>query len=58
MRRQGLPHAKLPEAIQLYHSGWSTEKIGKHLGCDAETIRQNLIRAGVTMRGPHDRPKA
>jgi hypothetical protein len=57
MRRQGFPTDRLPEAIQLYKQGWSTERIGDHLGCDKETVRQALMRSGVKVRNP-GRPTA
>lgn len=55
LRRQGLYGADLVEAIRLYGEGWSLARLGERFGCDAETVRQALKRAGVRRRGQHKR---
>ncbi|HEY1830035.1 MAG TPA: hypothetical protein VGG38_07325 [Acidimicrobiales bacterium] len=55
-RGKGPSEVEVGRAIDLYQKGRSTVNIGSLLGFSAETIRQALIRAGVRMRGPHDRP--
>ena len=50
MRGQGIPEDQLGEAINLYKSGWSVMRVGKHFGCSAETVRQTLLAAGVPPR--------
>jgi DNA-directed RNA polymerase specialized sigma24 family protein len=45
----------LQRAIQLYRSGWSLAKIAKTFEVAAETIRTQLIQAGVEMRKPWER---
>lgn len=50
MRRQGFPTDRLQEAIQCYAGGWSTQRIGDHLSCDKESVRQALLRVGITLR--------
>jgi hypothetical protein len=34
----------------LYESGLSLVKVGARIGCNAETIRQTLMKAGVEIR--------
>ena len=55
MRRTPLAKPQIDEAVQLYESGLSLEKVGKQIGVDAETIRQRLRERFVSIRGPHDR---
>jgi hypothetical protein len=50
-----LTEEEVDEAAALYRAGWSLVKIGQQLGVDDETIRGRLHRAGVTMRGCHER---
>jgi len=57
LRAQGLSNPELPEAIRLYKSGWSLQRVGDQFDCSAETVRQALRAAGVVIRGPHDRPR-
>ena len=54
-RRTPLAESQIDEAVRLYRSGLSLEKVGKRLGVDAETIRQRLRERFVSIRGPHDR---
>jgi DNA-binding NarL/FixJ family response regulator len=50
MRGQGLRAERLQEAIELYSSGLSLKAVAAQLDCSAETVRQALLRAGVTPR--------
>lgn len=50
MRGQGIPDNRLQEAIQLYRGGLSLKAVAHRLDCSAETVRQALMAAGVTMR--------
>ncbi len=51
LRRQGLSPDQLHQAVLLYEQGWSTERIGQHFDCSAETVRTTFIRAGIPRRG-------
>jgi hypothetical protein len=55
LRRRGLTPDQLKQAATLYQQGWSLSRVAQHLQCDAETIRQGLIRLGLTRRSPHER---
>jgi uncharacterized protein (DUF433 family) len=55
LRRQGIPGDRLQEAVTLYGQGWSCQRLGERYGCAAETVRQALKDAGVTMRAPWER---
>jgi hypothetical protein len=55
MRGQGLVDDTLPEATELYLAGWSLKRVGAHLDCTAETVRQALMAAGVSLRAPWER---
>jgi DNA-binding CsgD family transcriptional regulator len=56
--RQGVPRRHLPGmsvdqvgiAAKLYESGMSLATVGKQLGFSPNTVRQNLIVAGVKVR--------
>jgi DNA-directed RNA polymerase specialized sigma24 family protein len=50
-----VPAALLDEAIRLYGDGWSCQRLAERYGCDAETVRQALKRAGVRLRAPWER---
>jgi transposase-like protein len=41
---------QIKEAVMLYESGLSLKAVGKLLGITKTTIRQALIRAGITLR--------
>jgi DNA-directed RNA polymerase specialized sigma24 family protein len=56
LRRQGAPAERLAEAVRLYGEGWSCQRLAERYGCDDETVRQALKRAGVRMRLPWERP--
>jgi DNA invertase Pin-like site-specific DNA recombinase len=55
MRGQGVRAERLEEAIALYNSGLSLKAVAAQLNCSAETVRQTLLRAGVTMRARWER---
>jgi hypothetical protein len=50
LRRQGLHDENLAEAARLYREGWSLARLGEKYECNAETIRQFLLKHGVAMR--------
>lgn len=50
LRRRGIPKANAREAIELYLQGWSCQKLAKLYHCDAETVRQLLLRNSVVRR--------
>jgi hypothetical protein len=58
MRGQGIPDALLQDAITLYASGLSLQRVATRLHCSAETVRQALIAAGVSLRARWDRGPA
>lgn len=43
---------QLRTAKRMYRAGASTHTIASHLKIGQETVRSNLILAGVTMRSP------
>jgi DNA-directed RNA polymerase specialized sigma24 family protein len=47
-----VPNKLLNETIRRYNDGWSCQRLAERYGCDAETIRQTLKRAGVHLRAP------
>jgi hypothetical protein len=49
-RSRGLSDAQVEEAISLYPKGWSLAKLGTRYAVNGETIRQQLLHAGVAMR--------
>jgi DNA-directed RNA polymerase specialized sigma24 family protein len=55
MRGQGIPDDRLSEVSDLYSGGLSLMRISKKLDCGAETVRQALLRAGVTLRRQQER---
>jgi DNA-directed RNA polymerase specialized sigma24 family protein len=55
MRGQGIPDDRLSEVSDLYSGGLSLMRISKKLDCSAETVRQALLRAGVTLRRQQER---
>ncbi len=55
LRRQGVPAEMLAEAVRLYGNGWSLQRLAERYGCDDETVRQALKRAGVKLRSPWER---
>jgi len=50
VRHRGIPVERLDEVVSLYYEGWSCLRIAKYFGCNAETVRQALIRSGTTLR--------
>jgi hypothetical protein len=55
MRGQGIPDDQLDDIIDLYRSGLSLMRISKKFNCSAETVRQALLNADVTLRRPWER---
>lgn len=51
MRRQPPEPEEVAEMARLYESGLSLVKVGDRLGFNATTVRANLRRAGIAMRG-------
>lgn len=49
-RRTGIIERHLEQAEQLYASGWSLAKVGKHFNVNAGTVWRAFRRAGVPMR--------
>lgn len=47
---QGIPEDQVEDAIRLYRGGQSLMRLSKQLDCSAETVRQVLLAAGVTLR--------
>ena len=56
LRRQGIPAESMDEAIRLYGEDWSCLRLAERYGCDDETVRKTLKRAGVHLRKPWERP--
>jgi transposase-like protein len=46
--------AEIDQAVQLYESGQSLQRVGDHLGWNHKTIYRQLKKRGVTMRSPND----
>ena len=55
MRGQGIPEDRVEDVIRLYRSGLSLMRLSHQLDCSAETVRQVLLGAGVTLRKRWDR---
>jgi DNA-directed RNA polymerase specialized sigma24 family protein len=55
MRGQGIPDDQLDDIIELYRSGLSLMRISKKFNCSAETVRQALLNADVTLRRQWER---
>jgi hypothetical protein len=55
MRGQGIGDDRVVEAVSLYVSGLSLKRVAAQVGCSAETVRETLLRAGVTLRAPWER---
>jgi transposase-like protein len=56
LRDQGVPADCRAEAVRLYDEGWSCQRLAECYGCDAETVRQVLQRAGICLRPAWERP--
>lgn len=54
-RHRGIPPEMVAEAIRLYQSGWSCQRLAERYRCNAETVRQMLKRNSVSMRRPWER---
>jgi len=50
LRRQGLSVDQVLLGSQLYAEGLSLERVADRFACDAETVRQAFIRAGLPVR--------
>lgn len=50
LRRQGLSVDQVALASRLYVEGLSLVRVAERFGCDAETVRQAFIWAGVRVR--------
>ena len=53
--RQGIPPEFLDQTISDYLAGWSLDRLGARLAVDAGTVALALRKAGLKLRGPHDR---
>ena len=53
-RGKGPSAEEVVTAIELYEEGYATATIGLVLGFSGETIRQRLLAAGISIRGPHE----
>jgi hypothetical protein len=49
-----MSQAEIDEAVQLYETGQSLQRIGDQLGWNHKTIYRHLKKRGVTMRSPND----
>lgn len=58
VRSHYMTEKHLDEARMLYESGLSLARIGDRLSFDAQTVRTHLFRAGVQIRGAHERRSA
>lgn len=50
MRGQGISEDQVEDVVRLYRSGLSLMRLSRQLDCSAETVRQVLLGAGVTLR--------
>jgi len=57
LRNRPLSPAQIEQARVLYATGQSLAKVGKQLGCDANTVRLALVKVGVRMRDSHGRDR-
>ena len=53
-RGKGPSTDEIATATELYEEGHATATIGLMLGFSGETIRQRLLEAGISIRGPHE----
>lgn len=56
VRGQRLSEADVDKAERLYLQGLSLARVGERLGVSDDTVRYRLVKRGVRMRGPHERP--
>lgn len=54
-RRKGLDACQVEEAARLYEEGWSTLRLGRRFGVDAQTVATTLRKAGVAIRSRRGR---
>jgi transposase-like protein len=57
IRLKPLPEHDVALAIDLYQSGLSTARVAERIGCAPNTIRSELLAAGVEMRDVHGRAR-
>lgn len=55
MRRQGLSEPDASEARRLYETGLSLARVGAELGYAPTSVANALRKAGVQLRGRHER---
>ena len=55
LRPKGPSSDQVIEAARLYHSGWSSARIGEQLGFNGTTIVRTLRKHGVTIRDTQGR---
>lgn len=55
VRPREMSHTQVRLATKLYADDLSLQAVGERLGFNAQTIRTHLSRAGVPIRGPHER---
>jgi lambda repressor-like predicted transcriptional regulator len=46
----GMAPGDVPEAAQLYRTGWSLARLSAKYGCTDNTVRARLLEVGVVMR--------
>lgn len=56
-RQKGLTPSQATQAEHLYATGDSLATIGRRLNVDATTIRNVMLKRGVTLRDSHRRPR-
>ena len=57
LRNRPVSPAQIEQARVLYATGQYLAKVGKQLGCDANTVRLALVKVGVRMRDSHGRDR-
>jgi DNA-binding CsgD family transcriptional regulator len=57
-RRRGLTAVQISQVSRLYAEGWSLARLGERFGVDGMTVRLALLKEGVVMRAPHERPRS
>ena len=58
MNPRHISASQLSVAKRLYAAGASTHTLSRHLGLGQETVRLNLMRAGVAIRSAADGQRA
>ncbi|MHA7268395.1 hypothetical protein [Arthrobacter sp. HLT1-20] len=57
IRRQGLRDSQADDIAMHYAAGASLAAIGKAHDVSADTVRKLLLKQGITLRNPWDRPR-